>query len=399
MNRSVTSRNLAGGFLGGAVGILISWFVAPVALPFGVLLGVVVGWWAEDVAQAFVHSSRTAARFWRWLVELIVPEEIRLSHQTFWGYVGAMAARGTSKMARAFSNAYGHAAIPFRLTGRAVRAVWRVPVRFGKWAAHPANTALLISISAIVVGAVINAVAFSSLWPWPETKTIGGATTGKPLQVVPFETSDIIAFTCLATLFLTMFGLMGVVAENSEDNSMRNFYSRWERYSRYSPITYFARELFRFFKSEIVVGIGLVLAIAYWVTLGGALIALVMIPVATLVTFMVALYKIAQRPAHWWCFGVTFVVTATSAIIFYSSFSNEVVLWTVALCTGVVSGMATEGLRRLGTWWSDTEIGQHYLDVWYDENKILPFTIARPAWRMFARAFDNAGTRLIRLAA
>ncbi|MDP3957841.1 MAG: hypothetical protein Q8Q36_00040 [bacterium] len=392
------SRNLAGGFLGGVVGILVSWYVAPMALPFGVLIGVVVGWWAEDIAQAFVHSFHTASRFWRWLVARIVPEEIRLSYRNFFERISAFFALGAAKLGNGISRAFGYAAMLFRWVAVGTRAMMRVPMRIVQWASHPASTALLITISAIVIGAVANAFAFGTLWPWPEMKTIGGSISGKPEQLVPFAFLDIAFFTFIVTLFLTTFGMMGVLIEDDKGNPTRDFYSRWERYSQYSPISYFARELFRFFKSEVMVAVLIVLGIAYWVTLGGALIALVVIPVATFVTFMVGLYKITQRSAHWWCFGVTLVVTATSALVFYNSFSNEVVLWTVALCTGLASGVATEGLRRLGIWWSNTEMGQHYLDIWDDENKMLPFSIATPVWRTLLQAFDNVGQRVFRLA-
>lgn len=399
MNRSITSRNLAGGFLGGTLGILVSWYVAPMALPFGVLLGVVVGWWAEDIAQMFIRSFHGALRLWHALIERIMPDEIRLPHRSFFERLRTLLGVCSTKVGNGISRSLGYAVMPFRWLAMGVRASARVPMQAARWASHPSSTALLITISAIVVGAAINAFAFAALWPWPEMKTIGGAMSGKPEQLVPFVFSDIAMFTGLATLFLTMFGGMGILAENTDDNPTRNFYTRWERYSQYSPVTYFARELFRFFKSEVVVAVFFALAIAYWVTLGGALIALVMIPVATFVTFMVGLYKIAQRSAHWWCFGVTLVTTGISALAFHNSFGNEAVLWTVALCTGLASGVATEGLRRLGLWWSNTEMGQHYLDVWYDEDKMLPFSIATPAWRMLLRAFDNVGQRVIGSAA
>jgi hypothetical protein len=191
-----------------------------------------------------------------------------------------------------------------------------------------------------------------------------------------------------------MFGLMGTLSDNDNGSPMQNFYVRWERYSQCSPVTYFARGLFRFFKSEVVVTAFIALTIVYWVTLGGALIALVTIPVAMFVIFMVGLYKIAQRSAHWWCFGVTLVTTVVSALVFYNGFNNELVLWTVALCTGLTSGALTEGLRHLGLWWSKTDIGLHYLNVWYDDGKILPFSIATPTWKMLGRPYLNVGQRV-----
>ncbi len=399
MNRSITSRNLAGGFLGGALGILVSWYVAPMALPFSVLLGVVVGWWAEDIAQMFVQSFHTALRLWRALIARIVPDEIRLPRRSFFERFKTLLGVCATKIRNGVSRSLGYAVMPFHWLAMRVRALARVPTAALRWASHPSNTALLITISAIVFSAVINAFAFATLWPWPEMKTIGGGMNGDPEQLVPFASSDIAMFTVLATLFLMMFGLMGTITENAEDNPTRNFYARWERYSKYSPVTYFARELFRFFKSEVMFAIFIALAIAYWVTLGGALIAFVMIPVATFVTFMVGLYKIAQRSAHWWCLGVTLSTTGISVLVFHNSFGNEVVLWTVALCTGLASGVATEGLRRLGLWWSNTKTGQHYLDVWYDEDKMLPFSIATPAWRTLLRAFDSVAHRVIGSAA
>lgn len=399
MNRSITLRNLAGGFLGGSLGILVSWYLDPMALPFGVLLGVVVGWWAEDIVQMFIHSFHAALRLWRVLMERIVSDEIRLPHRSFFGRFKMLLGPYSTKIGSGISRFFGCAAISFRWLAMGVRASARTLMQTVRWASHPPSTALLITISAIAVGAAINAVAFMAFWPWPETMIIGGGASGKPEQVVPFTFSHAVAFTCLPTMFLTMFGLMGALAENADNNPMRNFYLRWERYSQYSPAAYFLRELFRFFKSEVTVAAFAALTVAYWVTLGGALIALVTIPVATFVAFMIGLYKIAQRSAHWWCFGITLATTGISALIFYNSFGNEAVLWTVALCTGLASGALTEGLRRLGLWWGNTEMGQYYLDIWYDEDKILPFSIATPMWRTLWRACDNVSQRMIRSAA
>jgi multisubunit Na+/H+ antiporter MnhC subunit len=366
------------------------------ALPFGVLFGVVVGFWAIEIAELFVTSFISAKLWWYALLMRIVPEEIWLPHREFFERFKMLLGVCSTKIGNGVSRSFGYAVMPFRWLATGIRASARVPMQAVRWASHPSSTALLITISTVVVGAAINAFAFAALWPWPEMKTIGGAMSGgKPEQLVPFTFSDIAIHTFFATMLTTGFGIMGVLAKDDRGGGMRDFYARWERYSQYSPITYFARELTDFFKSEVLMTIFAALAIAYWVTLGGALIALVMIPVATFVTFMVGLYNIAQRSAHWWCFGVTLVTTGVSALVFYNSFGNEAVLWTVALCTGLASGVATEGLRCLGLWWSNTEMGQHYLDIWYDGDKTLPFSIATPAWRTLLRAFDNVGQRMI----
>lgn len=398
MNKTVSSRNLIGGFLGGTLGILALWYLNPMVLPLGVLLGVVVGWWNEEVARLCVHSFHFALRLWEALKMRVVPEEIRLSHLAFLKRFKMLISVCTTKVGKGVAHSFRYAIMPFRWLATGIRALARIPVQVVRWASHPTSTALLITISALMVGAAINAFAIATFWPWPETTTIGGGMSNKPVEIIPFPFRDAVMVTGLATMFLTMFGAVGTIAEEGGDNPMQNFYARWERYSQYSPVTYFARELFRFFKSEVSVAAFVVLMIVYWVTLGGALFALVMVPVATFVTIMVGLYKIAQRSAHWWCFGITLVTTSISALVFYDSFGNEVVLWTVALCTGLASGVATEGMRRVGLWWSSTATGQHYLSIWYDDEKTLLFTIATPAWKTLVRAFDNVGDRMIRTA-
>lgn len=398
MNKTVSSRNFIGGFLGGTLGILASWYLNPMVLPLGVLLGVVVGWWNEDIARMSIQSFHFALRLWDALMVRAVPNEIRLPHLVFLNRFKMLIGVCATKISKGAERFLGYAIMPFRWSVAGIRALARIPVQLVRWASHPSSTALLITISAIMIGAAINAFVFATFWPWPETTTIGGGLSNKPVEITPFPFRDVVLITGLTTMFLTIFGAMVIIAEEDGDNPMQNFYARWERYSQYSPVTYFARELFRFFKSEVATATFVALMVVYWVTLGGALFALVIVPVATFVTFMVGLYKIAQRSAHWWCFGITLVTTSISALVFYDSFGNEAVLWTVALCTGLASGVVTEVMRRAGLWWSSTATGQHYLNIWYDDEKTLLFSIAMPAWKTLERAFDIIGDRMIRIA-
>jgi hypothetical protein len=357
---------------------------------------VIVGWCTEDISQMSVQAFRFAVHLWNALVVRAVPSEIRLPHHAFLKRCKVLIGVCATKVRKGVAHFFEYALMPFCWLSSAMCAFARLPVQVVRWASHPSNTALLISDSAIVVGANINAFAFITFFPWPETVTIGGGMSNKPVEVIPFAFQDVIVWTGLATMILTLLGSVGIMAEASGENPMQNFYARWERYSKCSPITYFARELFRFFKSEVATAAFIALGVVYWVTLGGALFALVMVPVATFVTFMVGLYKLAQRSAHWWCFGITLVTTSISALVFYDSFGNEAVLWTVALCTGLTSGVATEGMRRVGLWWSSTATGQYYLTVWYDDEATLLFSIATPAWKTLLRAFNNVGDSILR---
>lgn len=49
--KRVSIRNFIGGLLGGFLGILAFGYIHPIALPFGCLFGVVIGWWHQEIMQ------------------------------------------------------------------------------------------------------------------------------------------------------------------------------------------------------------------------------------------------------------------------------------------------------------------------------------------------------------
>jgi hypothetical protein len=63
-NRSYTSRNLLGGFFGGILGILAFALIHPSLLPAGCLLGVVIGFWYQEIwINAKADYVRTCTRW------------------------------------------------------------------------------------------------------------------------------------------------------------------------------------------------------------------------------------------------------------------------------------------------------------------------------------------------
>ncbi len=64
-NRSSSARNLLGSFLGGLLGILACAYVAPAALPIGAFLGVIIGWWAGDIAHLCVTAFQYGITTWQ----------------------------------------------------------------------------------------------------------------------------------------------------------------------------------------------------------------------------------------------------------------------------------------------------------------------------------------------
>ena len=61
--RTVSRRNFVGAFWGGTFGILAFGYLRPIALPFGCFLGVIIGWWYQEIWQsAFVFIPRWLLR-------------------------------------------------------------------------------------------------------------------------------------------------------------------------------------------------------------------------------------------------------------------------------------------------------------------------------------------------
>lgn len=386
MERSITSRNLLGGFLGGSIGILVSWYIAPIILPLGVLTGVTIGWWAEDILRTIIYSFRKALEFWKLLKNRVVPKKIQSPYCKFINYINYFKEIPSSIIRRVKNVALYIFGI-FLRTMKKIYVVIEIPARIARWISHPASIASVIIIVSILTGAAITTFLLFSLIPWPEVKTIGGGLSKRPEQFLPFTTTEAFLYSLFIAFFIVVIGLSLAMTSDYEDANEWNFYDRWEKYSKHSPITYFTLELFRFLWLEIKGISFIILTIIYWLTLGGFIIAFITIPTAAFVVFMAGLYRIMQRSASWWCLGITLAITMISALIFYSKFQDQAVLWTVALYTGIISGAITEVLRRFNLWWTDTKTGEHYLVLLYDENKILPFSIARPIWASLSKTF------------
>lgn len=75
--RSLTSRNFFGGLIGGLLGILSFALIAPIALPFGCLVGVVVGFWWQELGTLVAKAPRQRKK-----MRIKKPEE----HPTVIGY-------------------------------------------------------------------------------------------------------------------------------------------------------------------------------------------------------------------------------------------------------------------------------------------------------------------------
>jgi hypothetical protein len=307
--KSVSVRNLLGGFLGGSIGILASWYLSPYSLPFGVLLGVVVGWWHGDIALAFIEARRwTKETASNWIGSI---EHVRVS-------LGQL--RGASKLF----------ALPFKWGAGFFLWAYCAPGRFKRWLReHPMNGASAVSIAALLT-AVIAIPAIEGYFEFHNGLTQDG-----------------LAF--LFALFLAMGALVHKCRteflHNSDLAEMNVFYREWEIVSRYGYFGFFFYEVFGILR--YAVGLALFLAIlAPWFFAFATVGIIGAFPVVLVISFAKGCYRILVRTGHWLCFSVTLAVTATSWLLFNATLADARLLWFVSLSTGVVSGGATEFARR-----------------------------------------------------
>ena len=380
MNKSTTFRNFSGGFLGGTLGILLSSYISPEMLPIGVFIGVIFGWWQGEIIKIFFMSFQLAQQNWQ-------PTMFRLNPKRKY-FIRNLIQNCTTVLKNGTMKTFLFVIRPFMWIKSGCDSIYLYIDKFTKWKIHPASKASLIIICAAITGIVISGASLYTLFTYMgENKSEFGLTE-----------LDIIPATAFSTLFAGMFGLFAYSKYLEDEEPMRNFYNRWENYSKSSPFVYFVKELLRFFKSQVILSVNVISMLIYWITLGGAVLAIIVIPTATFMIFMIGLYRVALQSAHWWCVGITLTVTALSAFIFYDNFNNEMFLWVTALCTGTISGLVTEMLCRVGVWWSNTKTGKKYLEIWYDEDKIFPASIARPVWKKLAKVFNIGFTKLTQIA-
>jgi len=310
--KSITLRNLLGGFLGGIAGILMSWFIALIALPFGVLLGVIVGWYNLEIFRALAVSTSN------------------ISSQT-------------RKLAQVSTRLIPLAGKFFPTLTRVGVGIRHLATRFFTWqSAHPANR---ISMIKAIVYVLVPMIGFGHFLD----------------RIARSDTVPMLIGYLTMLLFLGMMG--GIVirawieATNSQNpvpfdvDSMKHFYRQWEVHSRYGDVGFAVYDAWRHIKfaigTSVFIALELPLLLLY-VVLGAPLIiiAVMLWLVCYLITPLLTLaYKIAFRRAHLLCLGVTLTVTTLSWLKLSHTFVDARMLWFVSLSTGVVSGVLTELLR------------------------------------------------------
>lgn len=312
-SRSITKMNLTGGFFGGILGILSFWYIHPYVLPLGCFLGVVGGFFYQEIMQSAIKG-------WH--------KGIRMACE-IWGKTVLLITTPTRKLQDININLDPLLKIIHFLI---FLVVWpfRRPIIFYRWIKkHPMNQVYVLRFLAIVA-----TIELTTLWM-------------VPLGFNMFE----IAEKSNAFSILVFFGIIVVITTLTylaiRSEGMRNFYASWSAYSYQGAIPFFFREVILnvFFQ---VVMTALMSGIAFWfIAIGGAFLVIVISPLSFGIGMVKGIYRVAMKPGYGLCLMTTLAVTLISTLKMHTYFTDVRVLWIVALATGVVSAMAAEGLRQL----------------------------------------------------
>jgi len=324
MNPSISARNFAGGLLGGCAGILFAWYFTPAIMPIGVLLGVVMGWWHKEIGQGLAITHQRA----------------RATTGGFRQFVGESIYRfGKSLGVPQWLMKFFRWSFETVLIGGTV-AVVTSPVRFHRWLKeHPTH-------GDVVVGLVAGLFSVMS-----------GAFIAYKIAIACGARDGAFGIGVIG-LLIGLFGWLGHIANGDLDpNDMRHYYREWEISSHYGSVGLFAY----LFASHIRYAFGIALFVVVMIGWGLPMVAFTFFSsyaLALILGGLGLLYNLVRRTGHWLCFGITLSITAASWFIFRHRIDSEIAVWTVALFTGIASGMLTEFVRLpLVHFYEDTKFG------------------------------------------
>lgn len=354
--RSVSKRNFLGGFLGGFMGILTFGYLHPAFLPLGVLLGVVVGWWYEDILDTIVKSFQKGVRtgsacygFFSQATVSSIPA-LRNFYSCF----------RLNKVGRIFVVLFASVGTVF---------IWLLyrPIAFINWLrAHPMNRAYLVRVAAFLIFLAIGAACISQMGIWflPEAIRRGvdwqGARVPFQPDWVEYLLSCFLVF-CFFVIVPALLYSVDFLTEEEDLTDMKIFYQTVEYYNKRGALAFFLQELFGLVQCQINFITWLIAGALYFTGTGILIFSFVVVPLSSFIYSIKGIYQIVTRSGHWLCLGVTMTATIVLAWLFAPYFDNRYILWNVAFITGVASGAITELIRRSLVWFfTETDRGVVY---------------------------------------
>ncbi|MBI2624134.1 hypothetical protein HYW67_01410 [Candidatus Parcubacteria bacterium] len=320
--RSISRRNYWGGFWGGVLGIFaFSWHAA--LLPVGCFVGVVAGFWYQEIGRAVAESLKTVQR--------------QLGDVRFRGVAYlARAARTASALTGWILAVVKFACRVASLVCAFARIVRRHVPTYGRvvqWLSrHPMNRAYALFAVAAAIWAMPGVFYALRVERW--IRALPGDTQGLILVFVG------VVFGYPLTILLTLSPWwLGDPVERAAC-----FYRWWARYAAYGNAKFLLYQFVLLVRNHLAV-------VVFWmVTIAGIVSAVVglvgFMVFLTLVGLLRGVYRVTKDGGHWLCFGVTLIVTGAAAWL-TNPHLHGVGLWLVALITGCASGVAAEGARRI----------------------------------------------------
>ncbi|MDP3727791.1 MAG: hypothetical protein Q8R35_04130, partial [bacterium] len=324
--RSMTSRNLWGGFFGGVLGILaFAWY--PKLLPVGCFFGVIIGFWYGELAVGTLARLRTSSAMARRAFAFAVAAAVAVSR-----YVGIV-----PRTLSTIPPAARRCRMALSAHAAAIAANAAAAARWLR--AHPMNRAIIAGCLAATAF-----IAANVAWLLP----LSGSAFARDAGTDKLFDQWLFSFVMVGWLLAIVVPVWRLVlVRDGTDNmlaDMAAYYRRYAFYASYGPLPFFCRE----------VGILIGLAVLFWAAAGLLIAAVVALVAAMILIFLyavivgggAAVVRLSLfRRDHWPCFLMTLSVTAISAWL-TRAYLDGAMLWVVAVATGSAAGTITEWLRR-----------------------------------------------------
>ena len=342
------------------MGILSGGLIHPIAIPLGCIIGVLVGFWFNEIKDAIMGTLQKVASTLRMDFNLGL---IFVRVQSFgdgvqrWLRYHRLTWMRDLRKATKFGywciSALGWLILsPFRL-------IWLC-------VGHPVAVARTIRALSIVCTTIVVLIASYNIYP--EVDEIGRYAL----------TLSVSAFS----LMLSYFGAEDLLEDN-KTRSHSNFFRVWSKYSRQGPVLYAVKSVLQHLLA--MVATMAMFLIAIFVLFGGVASVLLFLLISL---FMNALWIASSRHEHLLCVTVTLFVTVTSAIL-CTNYMHGVGLWLVALITGILSGLATEVVRQIVVFaFNNTVIYKFLGDTIGDPNRPEELKFGVTQWRVW-RCTEN----------
>lgn len=360
--RSISHRNLLGGFCGGILGILLFSLIHPIVSPLGVIIGVVSGYWYQEIWISIKQEWLKTANKYKLLVSAIVQFPNTA--------IARICKKSTIAGKKLFSKSltlissiysflqYLRKVFNWKSVNKIIWITFNIftfgiPSWLGK---HPINRAYFTRFLAFTSFLCINGLAVYLII----TKVGLGKWFGNDYLVQQSVNMNTIAG--LFTLVIIVFALLAIMVgineistmseqtPSGEDDpltKMRRFYQVWSEFSKKGPVLLFLSSFGRMSMMQLWITTLLLMYALYGLVFGAIVLIFSTIPLFLLIGTLKVVYKFTRRPNHWLCVGITLITTLAFGFMTNGYITNTLTLWIIALTTGVISGIATELARKV----------------------------------------------------